>query len=128
MAGGRPMGRVDNPYNKRKPRDETEEEKKERIQKTVDTKKQKKAAAAAAAAKTFFQPRRAVEAPQHNAAIYDADLQDAEAETGNEENDITVMNETITVTPAIDVVANLDINDGQPTEDGSIDDDDTDIN
>ncbi len=37
MAGKKPMGRVDNPYNKRKPRDETEEENQERIQKTADT-------------------------------------------------------------------------------------------
>lgn len=44
------MGTVDNPYNKRKPRDETEEEKKEQIQKMADTRKPRKTAAA----KTLF--------------------------------------------------------------------------
>ena len=36
------------------------------------------------------------------------------------------MNETITVTLATDVLANLDINDGQPTAEASIDGDGTD--
>ena len=36
------------------------------------------------------------------------------------------MNKTITIDPATDNLANLDIYNGQPTEEGCIDDDDTD--
>lgn len=65
-GGGRPVGRADNPYLKRK-RVETEEAKNARIQRSADTRKKNTAAKAAAeakkkaeakkAAQSFFQPR-----------------------------------------------------------------------
>ncbi len=119
MAGGRPKGRVDNPYNKRKPRDETEEEKNARIKKTNDTKKRNKSAAALAAAKAFFQPR--MIAGSSAPIINHKEFKDEE-EAEDEENIITVMHSVATITPAIDVVANLDI--VHHTEEQNMDDDD----
>ena len=55
---GRPVGRADNPYNKRKQRNETAEQLNARIERTAATRKENNARKATEAAKNFFNPRR----------------------------------------------------------------------
>ena len=122
MAGGRPVGSVDNPYNRRKKRTETEEAKNARIQKTADTKKKNaatKAAAAQAAAKqaaqNFFQPRHKTQTDQ----VMPTDTEEIEANPTRNDipvdpidvDDDIINNEEVEVVPALDVIANLDMND-----------------
>lgn len=117
MAGpGRPLGRTDNPYNKRQ-RTETEEEKNNRIQKAADTRKKNKAAVdaskRAAAVQAFFQPRNKPPTAQQNTftAVNNNDPgvpNDDEANTPKE-NDTTIDNQAVNIVPAANVIANLDI-------------------
>eukprot|EP00956_Cyclotella_meneghiniana_P017776 scaffold29226_cov58-Cyclotella_meneghiniana.AAC.5 len=121
MAGGRPVGRVDNPYNKRK-RVETEEAKNARIQKTAETRKKNAATKAAAeakqaaakAAQNFFQPRHKTQTsevlPMNTEEVEANSAQNDEVEMSDVDDDI-INNEEVEVVPALDVNANLDMND-----------------
>ena len=104
---GRPIGRGDNPLNKRKQRNETAEQLNARIAKTSATRKENNARKAAEAAKHFFEPRRTkpnVTTSNETATVYNED-----DNSNEDEQNITINNDTIEIVPAINVIANLDI-------------------
>lgn len=105
---GRPIGRGDNPLNKRKQRNETAEQLNARIAKTSSaTRKENNARKAAEAAKHFFEPRRTkpnVTTSNETATVYNED-----DNSNEDEQNITINNDTIEIVPAINVIANLDI-------------------
>ena len=127
-GGGRPKGRIDNPYNKRKKRAETEEQKNERIRKSAETRKRNQESASA---KRAFVQNMARQTPKQAAladttsTIDGGEGNNKEGEINDTENeeqddDSVIVNETITNVPALDVIANLDIDDDNSTEDFNV--------
>ena len=128
-GGGRPIGRVDNPYNKRQ-RVETEEAKNARIQKSAETRKKNAAAKAAEAkkaeakkaAQSFFQPRHKTQTSHQAREVETNSAQNrVQVETSDPDYDI-INNEEVEIVPALDVNANLDIDD-EDIDNGFNDDD-----
>ena len=114
---GRPVGRNDNPCNKRKQRNETAEQVNARIEKTAATRKANNAKKAAEAAKNFFQPRRTKSKictnPGDDVSSGDED------NNGKDDEFITINNDTIEIVPALNVMANLDIDEDEDEPEGN---------
>jgi hypothetical protein len=120
MPGGRPIGRIDNPYNKRQKRSETEEQKEARLQKAADTKRKNKAAKSAA----FFEPRTHAATKKNDSTNNASNNDSNNADIINDKVSIdaqtdaqtAIDNDAINIEPAADVFANLDIDEDEPVD------------
>ena len=114
---GRPKGRKDNPVNPRNKRQETETQKAARIQKTADTRRKKNQASKAAASEKskvglgeadntdtgVNSPRQAKDVSQT------VTTNNVSEQADSNQEDITTNNGNVQVAPALNIIANLDI-------------------
>ena len=114
---GRPKGRKDNPVNPRNKRQETETQKAARIQKTADTRRKKNQASKAAASEKskvglgeadntdtgVNSPRQAKDVSQT------VTTNNVSEQADSNQDDITTNNGNVQVAPALNITANLDI-------------------
>jgi seryl-tRNA synthetase len=140
---GRPKGREDNPYNQRKPQSESDQQRNARIQKMAQTRKDNNAQKKANKAKRkeeelkkkAEQAKEGFFAPRHQLKKSSLSLQnntepketvpnhgntDATA-TAVIDEDVTIDSEEIKITPALDVMFNLDVDEDEVKADDMVD-------
>ena len=119
MSRGRPKGRKDNPANKRNIRVESDAQKHARIQKSAYTRKKNNAAKAAARLNDpsidgFPHPSDNINNSKPNETM--TKNTKASDTSANDKDDVLVDNEAVDVRPARNVIADLDVDDGDDAD------------
>ena len=116
---GRPKGRKDNPVNPRNNRQETEKQKAARIQKTADTRRKNNQATKVAAEASNAGSKEANNVDVISQRIPNDDSQTvtnnkASQHVDSDEDYTTTNNDDVRVVPALNITANLDIDEDNP--------------